>query len=127
MALSFFNAFDAQGDTFNHFSLLNILAIDVKAHSQRSKMLCLLQYFSRLMQSEKNGDDLNKVKLSFERLVLKKTPDWSNCTKQLGVLLPCEGVIEDNHAALQVDFANKFIGGGVLHFGNVQVSYLQHS
>ena len=89
-------------------------------------MLCLLQYFSQLMQAEKNGDDLSQVKLSFERLVLRQTPDWSNCNKQLGVLLSCEGLIEDNHAALQVDFANKFIGGGVLQFGNVQVSYLQH-
>lgn len=120
MALSFFNAFDVQGDKFNHFSLLNILTI--KTHSQMSKMLCLLQYFVRLMQAERNGDDLNKVKLSFERLVLKEIPNWSNCKKQLGVLLSCEGLIEDNHAALQVDFANKFIGGGVLHLGNVQVS-----
>ena len=122
LALSFFNAFDAQGDTFKHVSLLNILA--VKAQYQLSKMLCLLQYFSQLMQAEKDDNDLSKIKLSFERLVLTQTPDWSSCTKQLGVLLPCEGVIEDNHAALQVDFANKFVGGRTLHLGNVQVIYL---
>ena len=74
------------------------------------------------MQAEKKGDDLSKTKLSFERLVLKETPDWSNCNKQLGVFLSREELIEENHAGLQVDFANKFIGGGVLHLGNVQVS-----
>jgi len=78
------------------------------------------------MQAERDGDDLINMKLSFERLVLRKIPDWSNCTKQLGVLLSCEGLIEDNHTALQVDFANKLIGGGVLFYGNVQVSQLQH-
>lgn len=77
------------------------------------------------MQAEKNSDDLNKIKLSFERLLLKETPDWSNCSKQLEVLLPREGLIEENHAALQADFANKFIGGGALQLGNVQVSLLQ--
>lgn len=76
------------------------------------------------MQAEKNGEDLVTLTLSFERLVLKKLPDWSHCTKQLGPLLSCEGLIEDNHAALQADFANKFIGGGVLQLGNVQVSQL---
>lgn len=118
MALSFFNAFDVQGSTFNHFSLLSILTI--KTHSQQSKMLCLLQYFSQLMQAERNGEDLHKIKLSFERLVLKKAPDWSTSSKKLGVLLSREELIEENHTALQVDFANKFIGGGVLQLGNVQ-------
>ena len=76
------------------------------------------------MQAEKDGDDLTNMKLSFERLVLKETPDWSKCNEPLVDLLSYEGqLIEDNHAALQVDFANKFIGGGVLHLGNVQVSY----
>ena len=74
------------------------------------------------MQAEKKGDDLSKTMLSFERLVLKDKPDWSNCNKQLGVFLPREELIEENHAALQVDFANKFIGGGALQLGNVQVS-----
>lgn len=120
MALAFFNAFDVQGTTFNHFSFINILTI--KSRSQLSKMLCLLQYFSRLMRAEKNSEDFINARLSFERLVLKDTPDWSNCSKQLVELVPHEGLIEDNHGALQVDFANKFIGGGVLQLGNVQVS-----
>ena len=74
------------------------------------------------MEAEKKGDDLSKTKLSFERLVLRETPDWSNCNKQLGVFLSREELIEENHVALQADFANKFIGGGVLQLGNVQVS-----
>ena len=74
------------------------------------------------MAAENDGDDLSKIKLSFERLVLKEAPDWSNCNLQLGPLLSHKELIEENHAALQVDFANKFIGGGVLQLGNVQVS-----
>ena len=74
------------------------------------------------MAAENDGDDLSKTKLSFERLVLKEVPDWPNCNTHLGILLSHEELIEENHAALQVDFANKFIGGGVLQLGNVQVS-----
>lgn len=47
---------------------------------------------------------------------------WKNCEKPL---LPFEsldsGTIENAHGCLQVDFANKFIGGGVLRRGSVQV------
>ena len=74
------------------------------------------------MEAEKKDKDFMEMQLSFERLVLRTVPDWSNCDKPLGVFISCSGLIEENHEALQADFANKFIGGGVLTLGNVQVS-----
>ena len=76
------------------------------------------------MEAEKKDKDFMNMQLSFERLVLRSAPDWSNSDQPMGVLLSCSGLIEDNHEALQADFANKFIGGGVLTLGNVQVSII---
>ena len=49
---------------------------------------------------------------------------WGECQK---VLTPFESpddgsLIEDSQGCLQVDFANAYIGGGVLSMGNVQVN-----
>lgn len=51
-------------------------------------------------------------------------PDWdkSNATfDSIQLHVSSEGTIEDNgNGLLQVDFANKFLGGGVLNYGCVQ-------
>lgn len=52
-------------------------------------------------------------------------PNWSECDATFGdsslVHISSEGTIEDNgNGLLQVDFANKYIGGGVLNTGCVQ-------
>lgn len=51
-------------------------------------------------------------------------PNWSACNDEISKikLHVCdEGTIEDDGAGLlQVDFANKFLGGGVLNYGCVQ-------
>lgn len=54
--------------------------------------------------------------------MLEYSPDWASSTAQLQKLLvTSDGTIEDNGTGmLQVDFANKFIGGGVLAEGCVQ-------
>lgn len=54
--------------------------------------------------------------------MLESSPDWANSTAQLQKLLvTANGTIEDNGTGmLQVDFANKFVGGGVLEDGCVQ-------
>jgi len=60
-------------------------------------------------------------KISIHRQVIEKFPDWSSCTQVIGNLtVHSEGVIEDAKGCLQSDFANKFIGGGVLVGGCVQ-------
>lgn len=51
-------------------------------------------------------------------------PDWAECTETLDTTLihvSDEGNIEDDgEGLLQVDFANKYLGGGVLNYGCVQ-------
>lgn len=52
-------------------------------------------------------------------------PDWSKCEISFNessmVHISTDGTIEDDgEGLLQVDFANKFIGGGVLNYGCVQ-------
>ena len=54
---------------------------------------------------------------------------WGTCESPL---TPFEsptdgGLIEGAHGCLQVDFANAYIGGGVLNMGNVQVRYQDNS
>ena len=48
---------------------------------------------------------------------------WGECDKPLTPFnSPADGsLIEAAHGCLQVDFANAYIGGGVLNMGNVQV------
>lgn len=54
--------------------------------------------------------------------MLEQSPDWAASTAQLQKLLvTTNGTIEDRGTGmLQVDFANKFVGGGVLEDGCVQ-------
>ena len=57
--------------------------------------------------------------------MLKTPPDWDNLTTKLSpVTVHVEGFIEDSPAILHADFANEFIGGGVLHGGCVQEEIL---
>ena len=45
---------------------------------------------------------------------------WENSKEKLGrVSLKTKGSIEEENGSFQVDFANKFIGGGVLGYGCV--------
>lgn len=51
-------------------------------------------------------------------------PDWAECTETFDttpIHVSDQGTIEDDgEGLLQVDFANKFLGGGVLNYGCVQ-------
>jgi hypothetical protein len=69
--------------------------------------------------------DFLDLKISVERRgIEKQDPEvfWGKCDRPLSQF-SCEeeGLIEDAHGDLQVDFANRYIGGGVLEMGNVQV------
>lgn len=91
--------------------------------SQRAKFKCVLHYFDRVM-AEKNR--LTGT-LIFSRQVIKQeelpTLDtWLNCPAELCMVeVHPDGLIEDSSShAVEVDFANRFIGGGVLSRGRVQ-------
>lgn len=62
--------------------------------------------------------------------VMEEDPNvaWGKCQKALTPFeSPTDGsLIEDARGCLQVDFANAYIGGGVLNMGNVQVRHAMH-
>ncbi|XP_052784213.1 uncharacterized protein LOC128220022 [Mya arenaria] len=91
--------------------------------SQNAKLQCILHFFDRV-HAEKTNASGNII---FTRQVIRAeelpTLDtWLNCTSDLcPVDVLEEGLIEDSGCGtLQVDFANRFIGGGVLGRGRVQ-------
>ncbi|XP_013781094.1 poly(ADP-ribose) glycohydrolase-like [Limulus polyphemus] len=80
------------------------------------KLKCLINYFKRVTGKEPTGT------VTFMRKYLVNAPDWENSTQKLSRFqVSSKGVIEVEGAGmLQVDFANKFVGGGVLGHGCVQ-------
>ncbi|CAF3767930.1 unnamed protein product [Rotaria sordida] len=81
------------------------------------KLKCILHYFRRVTQKMPNGV------ITIQRFALSKHrfPQWSDLQTGLCDLHLTTGKkIEDINGALQVDFANKYIGGGVLGGGCVQ-------
>jgi len=82
------------------------------------KLKCLLSYFRQVVSCTPRG------LITFQRISLapQQLPDWENSNKPLVNLhLDAKGMIETEGAGmLQADFANKFVGGGVLNSGLVQ-------
>lgn len=80
------------------------------------KLKTLLCYFRRVTQTRPKG------LVTFTRQTLTSPPDWESSQTQLTRLhITYKGTIEDEgYGMLQVDFANKFIGGGVTGHGLVQ-------
>ncbi|XP_041117049.1 poly(ADP-ribose) glycohydrolase isoform X2 [Polyodon spathula] len=80
------------------------------------KLKTLLCYFRRVTEKKPTG------LVTFTRQSLSTFPDWQNSKNQLTRLhITCEGTIEDQGCGmLQVDFANRFVGGGVTGLGLVQ-------
>ncbi|XP_064610813.1 poly(ADP-ribose) glycohydrolase-like [Liolophura sinensis] len=87
-------------------------------HSSRKveKLKCILAYFTRVTDCEPDGT------VTFTRQALQHLPDWAESRTQLTKLhVATDKKIEDDgEGMLQVDFANKFIGGGALSRGLVQ-------
>ncbi|KAL1436454.1 hypothetical protein MTO96_049685 [Rhipicephalus appendiculatus] len=71
------------------------------------KLKCIVNYFRRITKQEPTG------MLTFHRRCLTEPYEWSSSKKKLGNLFVSEsGFIErEGQGMLQVDFANKFIGG----------------
>ncbi|KAK5649231.1 hypothetical protein RI129_000260 [Pyrocoelia pectoralis] len=84
------------------------------------KLKCICHYFRRVLTVEPVGI------VTFERKYFPRShlPRWDRLENTLGntrIHISSSGVIEDDgNGLLQVDFANKSIGGGVLSFGCVQ-------
>lgn len=80
------------------------------------KLKCILNYFKRIILEKPKGA------ITFHRIYLQELPDWSNSKNPLKSMhVTSEGFIEkEGFGLLQVDFANKYVGGGVLGLGLVQ-------
>ncbi|XP_060525028.1 poly(ADP-ribose) glycohydrolase isoform X2 [Cylas formicarius] len=84
------------------------------------KIRCLCNYFKRITEKEPVGV------ITFERKFIPRSemPRWDTAENNLGntkIHICSTGTIEnDGLGFLQVDFANKNIGGGVLGYGCVQ-------
>ncbi|XP_005801698.2 poly(ADP-ribose) glycohydrolase-like [Xiphophorus maculatus] len=80
------------------------------------KLKTLLCYFRRVTETRPNG------LVTFTRQTLTNPPDWESSQTQLTRLhITCKGTIEDDgYGMLQVDFANRYVGGGVTGNGLVQ-------
>lgn len=90
------------------------------------KIKCLCHYFRRVCPKETDYSNVPRGCVTFERrfLAQNQLPKWSEYNILLGetpLHITSEGTIEDDGVGLlQVDFANKFLGGGVLGSGCVQ-------
>lgn len=127
LALCFFNCFPPpKSSTYQHFTLAMFFSFAFYA-SQRGKLLCILHYFDRIHREELSGNIayLSMCITVARHHVSDEDPNiaWGKCQNPLTPFhSPVDGsLIEAAHGCLQVDFANAYIGGGVLNMGNVQV------
>jgi len=106
------------GDDINRYPSINFNTLfdSPCTPKKAAKLKAILHYFRRVTSKMPTGF------VSFHRQVLDDFPDWETCAEQLSNLkIEQEGAIEDKgDGLLQVDFANKLIGGGVLGSGSVQ-------
>uniref|UniRef100_A0A0A1WZR8 poly(ADP-ribose) glycohydrolase n=1 Tax=Zeugodacus cucurbitae TaxID=28588 RepID=A0A0A1WZR8_ZEUCU len=90
------------------------------------KIKCICHYFRRVCPTERDSSNVPTGVVTFTRRSLepKELPNWAECKAPLGVTplhITSDGTIEDQgFGLLQVDFANKYLGGGVLGGGCVQ-------
>eukprot|EP01112_Ceratiomyxa_fruticulosa_P009743 TRINITY_DN2553_c0_g2_i1.p1 TRINITY_DN2553_c0_g2~~TRINITY_DN2553_c0_g2_i1.p1 ORF type:complete len:463 (-),score=100.62 TRINITY_DN2553_c0_g2_i1:1896-3284(-) len=99
--------------------------VDKPLSSVASIAECVLHYFERV--SELSEEQMTQHKITITRRVLpqEQVPNWSECENPLPELKIFSDVkIEDSGCLLQADFANRYIGGGVLMGGNVQEEIL---
>ncbi|XP_014250217.1 poly(ADP-ribose) glycohydrolase isoform X1 [Cimex lectularius] len=86
--------------------------------SVQQKLKCFINYFRRIIKKKPKGI------ITFTRRHVKpeELPVWSEREEKFCKLhITSVGTIEDQGAGLmEVDFANKFVGGGVLGRGSVQ-------
>ncbi|KAF8046623.1 hypothetical protein N665_3582s0004 [Sinapis alba] len=134
LSCSFFCLFPVDDRGSNHLPNINFdklfgnLTSTGRNEHQENKIRCITHYFQRLSSCIPPGF------VSFERKILSSVQDpsgleafpdevfWSTSTVNL---CPVEvhtcGLIEDQSVeALEVDFANKYLGGGALRKGCVQ-------
>ncbi|CAG2182568.1 unnamed protein product, partial [Oppiella nova] len=129
LANAFFCTFPKRSQTnveYKNFPIANFLGLFTTFGSSKrnrsttkiEKLKCIINYFRRVTK------EMPKGVVSFERISLtdEEVPVWRDSNKALKKLVVLKnGFIEtEGEGLLQVDFANRFLGGGVLNKGCVQ-------
>ncbi|XP_023940580.2 poly(ADP-ribose) glycohydrolase [Bicyclus anynana] len=109
---------DAEYSKYPHINF-NVLYNTKPSSDVLEKLKCICHYFRRVCQKVPVGV------LTFARrsVAPRAQPHWPASDRPLSTLplhVDPENTIEDAHGLIQVDFANKFLGGGVLGYGSVQ-------
>lgn len=103
---------------YSNYPLINFNALFSGPLSGRKegKLRCIIHYFDRVTTRMPIGT------VTYHRQVLRDRPNWDKCADKLTKLhTSAVRMIEDvGVGMLQVDFANRFVGGGVLGRGCVQ-------
>ncbi|KAJ8679546.1 hypothetical protein QAD02_015333 [Eretmocerus hayati] len=89
-----------------------------RCQSVMEKLKCIFHYFRRVTSRAPEGT----ITIQRRFISKKNCPRWEKQQMKLPPLhITSKGTIESQGAGLlQVDFANKFVGGGVLNYGCVQ-------
>ncbi|XP_055304353.1 poly(ADP-ribose) glycohydrolase-like [Sitodiplosis mosellana] len=91
---------------------------DTPGDQNIEKIKCICNYFRRVCSKPPVGV------VTFTRRSVCQLPQWDECSTTFAdsmLHVSEDGTIEDDgDGLLQVDFANKFLGGGVLNYGCVQ-------
>ena len=100
-----------------HFNLLYSGPKSRENRIKIEKLKCLIHYFNKVIANPPTGT------ITFQRQCITDLPAWDKCDNITFTKLhvAAKGTIEDDgHGMIQADFANKFLGGGVLNKGCVQ-------
>ncbi|CAG5134342.1 unnamed protein product, partial [Candidula unifasciata] len=120
LANAFFCTFPKRNFKSKHCLLPDINFSNLFSDSQNSrkveKLACIINYFQRVTS------DMPKGTVTYARQHVVPEHDWPKMDKKFSNLhVSTSGTIEDDGwGMLQADFANKYVGGGVLGHGLVQ-------
>ncbi|GMR49239.1 hypothetical protein PMAYCL1PPCAC_19434, partial [Pristionchus mayeri] len=118
LAYSFFCTVMPRGKQgFGHFSFHLIHYFGESIHMQKMKFI--LWYFKTVTDEMPRGTlTFSRQAWAFQRDEREGYDKWRDEISEF--LVTSEGLIEEMEGCLQVDFANEFIGGGVMKRGAVQ-------
>lgn len=111
------------GSKLNDINFLEYFKLLPDNPSQQAKLRCIFNYFEKV--ASRRYEIQGKVTFVRQVIPWDELPcmdTWLNCDVELcPLIVHQDGVIEDaGCSAIEVDFANKYIGGGVLGRGRVQ-------
>uniref|UniRef100_A0A914LEV2 poly(ADP-ribose) glycohydrolase n=1 Tax=Meloidogyne incognita TaxID=6306 RepID=A0A914LEV2_MELIC len=117
LANAFYSTFTARN--FGEFNRINFIRLFTrKTPKAAEKLKCILHYFYQFFKNPPNGT----VSIIRQKLNCELEPKWDEIELNLVNLnaLPNGRIENEGEKMTQVDFANEFIGGGVLGYGLVQ-------